>query len=98
MFTTALLIILEVHTMSPVSQGDLNLVRSEAATSSKINMQSLCCCKRLDGTLSVTFPSTDRCTMKALDGPQASRRILLDFKMVLTPIVSASLGTSEILA
>src|SRR6476620_1427983 len=95
MFTTAFLIIFDVHSISPVSQGDLYLVNWAAADSSMIKLQSLCCCNKLAGTCSVTLPSTDFWITGALAGPQARRMIFFAFKMVLMPIVTASRGTCE---
>src|SRR5699024_366243 len=93
MVQTAFLINFSSHLQLPVNQGDLNLVSSSDACSSKTKIQSSCCCSKEAGTCSTEFPSTELRTAEALCCPQASKTILCAFRIVLIPVVIAKRGT-----
>ena len=89
---TAFRINLGVHSVCPVSHGDLLRVNSVEACSSIMKLQLGWVWSRLAGIFSVTSPSTDFATIDDLD-PHANKIIRFAFRMVLIPAVNANRGT-----
>ena len=81
---------------SPTSQGVLYRVNSEAADWSKTKVVLLWFCKNVAGTSELISPWIVLFIISALFWPQAINTILLERRIVETPMVIALLGTLSI--